>query len=253
MRPPAALVLLAVSALAAPAAEPGPDSLPPAGADGWVRLFDGGDFSGLVIDGGAKAEGGVLVIGGAARARLSVKRDLGDNFEVRLIYRTEPPNIPLQFQARWSSLGGSSSMGTTAPQPPTVPGAAEEWHELRCVCGVEAPRRPYSIRLETWRDGKMVAGLPSTIRGGAAEDPPEVWFEVPAGTKLLLRGAAAHPDPNAGSLWRTPWAFGGVLLAVLVVIAVAVLLVVRRLNRRAATPAAPPLEEDDLPAEEGTG
>ncbi len=241
MRTLAAIFLLVMSAHAARAADAPADLLPADNADGWVRAFDGGDLSGLVIEGDAKVTDGVLVIGGAKPARLSLNRDLGDDFEIRIIYRTEPPG-QLMFRANWSRMGGSSSMGTTVPEPPAAQGAAPEWRELRCACHKGAPRRPYDIRLESWRDGK-VAASPGPIYGGSDGDAPEVWFEVPAGTTLFVRGVAVHPDPTAGSFWRSPWAFGVILLVVLVVLAAGVLLLVWRMSRRAAVAVAPPSDE----------
>ena len=254
MRPFVAVLLLVTLSpfFARAAEEPGLPAPPPGeAADGWVRLFDGGDFSGLRIEGDARAEEGVLVIGGAGTVRLSVKKELGDDFEIRLIYRMEGPG-QLHVVTRTSGLTGSGSigMGLTPPEAVNaVPGAAPEWQELRFVCGPDAARHVYGIRLEYWRDGQAVATHPATL--GMQGDSPEVWFEVPAGTKLLLRGATVHPDPTAGSWWRTPWPFAAALLVLLVVIAAVVLLVVRRMRRRVVARTVPPLD-DDLPSDGGS-
>jgi hypothetical protein len=237
--------LLCLALLPAPALadEPPPLALTPEEvAAGWVELFDGQDFSGLLIEGNAEIVDHILVVGGPKAALLRVRRELGDDFELRLFYRTEGwPGLIYHYDKH--GLTGYSTGQGSVPEPPCPPGGAPEWRELRCRC--QGGNR---ITLESWRDGRPVPG--DTLDLGRSGGAPAVWFEVPAGTKLFLRGAQARPDPTAGAWWRTTWGFGAAFLAGFLAVVVAVLVFVRLMRRRLARPAGPPpapgLPPDDV-------
>jgi hypothetical protein len=238
-----ALLVLAVCAMPARAAgEPQPGALTPEeAAAGWVQLFDGRDFSKLLIEGDAAVVDGVLVLGGATGATLRVNRDLGEDFELVLFYRVEGLG-GLNFRAESHGMMSSASSGTSIPAPPALPGAPPAWRELRCRCQRNQAGDGYDIRLE----GQAAGGNRdfSTGMGLTVTNPPAVWFEVPAGGKLFLRGAKARPDPAAGRWWNSPWGFAAILGAALAALLVAVLLFARWMRRR-APPLAVPREAPD--------
>ncbi len=252
----AVLALVSATAAAGPPEEPAPGRVTPEeAAAGWVQLFDGKDFSGLRIDGDAAVKDGVLVIGGARPATVGVKRQLGEDFELRLYYRTEGPGR-LGFRSESHGMTSSAGSGTTVPEPPALVPPPPEWHELRCRCRPSHGGGGYEIMLENWHDGRVVDSNRNGSLGGGTS-PPDVWFEVPAGSTLLLRGAKARPD-TAWRWWRSAWGFAAVLGAVLLLLIVVVVLIVRRLRRSVLLPAVPPMppeqgEDDVAPTDEGGG
>jgi hypothetical protein len=245
-----AVLLLAACAPRAGADEPKPGALTPEEiAGGWVRLFDGRDSSELLIDGEYRLDDGALVIGGIDPARLFIRRQLGDDFELRLSCRGEGTGM-LQLHAESHRFGGGSSFGMGFPASPPQPGAAPEWRELRCRCQPDAGAGGYRLVVENRREGEAAAPGVANSSYLSGSSPPGVWLEVPAGTQLLLRDMRARPDPTAGRWWRGPWGFGAVLLAAFLALVVAVLLFVRRMRRRPADPASggrqPPVEGEPI-------
>jgi hypothetical protein len=227
------VVVLVALVGVAPALADGPAArlTPEEAAAGWVVLFDGRDFSGLMIDGVAEVADGVLVIGGYGSATLRIRRDLGEDFELVLDCRVDGPGT-LMFQGQSHGLSGNA-MGAQGIFSSPLP----EWRELRCRCRRRPQEDSYDIHLERLGpDGKSDY---STGMGLPALNPPAISFEVPAGTKLLVRGAKARPEPLAGRWWNTWWGYSAILASVLLVLLIAVTLVARRLRRREPSPAMP--------------
>jgi hypothetical protein len=225
-------VLVALVA-SAPALADGPAArlAPEEAAAGWVVLFDGQDLSELIVEGDATVADGVLVIGGSSPATLRIRRDLGEDFELVLDCRVDGPGT-LMFQGQSHGLSGSAT-GAQGIFSPPLP----EWRELRCRCRRRQHDDSYDIHLE--RQGPDGKSDYSTGMGLPALNPPAISFEVPAGTKLLVRGAKARPEPLAGRWWSTWWGYAAILATVLLLLVVAVALVARRLRRREPTPAMP--------------
>jgi hypothetical protein len=191
-----AVVLVALVGVA-PALADGPATrlTPEEAAAGWVVLFDGREFSELIVEGEASVADGVLVIGGTAPAILRIRRDVGEDFELLLDCRVDGPGT-LMFQGQSHGLSGNA-MGAQGIFSPPLP----EWRELRCRCRRRPQEDLYDIHLE--RQGPDGKSDYSTGMSLPALNPPAISFEVPVGTKLLVRGAKARPEPLAGRWWNT--------------------------------------------------
>jgi hypothetical protein len=233
---------LAVGLFALLAAVPAGQLTPEEAATGWVVLFDGQDFSRLLVDGDTKVADGVLVIGGSGKATLRIRQDLGEDFELLLECRVDGPGT-LMFQGESQGMMGSAVGAQGLFSAGGQPGP-QEWRELRCRCKRNGNGDSYDLRLERLTpEGKTDY---SSGMGLTALGPPVVSFEVPAGTRLLVRGAKVRPEPLAGRWWKTLWGFAAILVAVLLVLVVGVLVVVRRMRRREPAPAVPlePADEE---------
>ncbi len=235
MSRPIATMLLALLA-SVPVRAAGPVT-PEEIAAGWVVLFDGQDFSGLLIEGDAAVVDGVLIVGGNGPATVRIRKELGEDFELQLDCRVGGPGT-LLVQGESHGLSGSA-MGAQGIF------ASPEWRELRCRCRRRQHDDSYDVHLE--RLGPDGTSDYSTGMGLSAFSPPAISFQVPAGTKLLVRSAKARPDPAAGRWWNTLGGYAATLAAVLLTLTIAMLLVVRRLRRREPAPALPldPADENE--------
>jgi hypothetical protein len=155
-----ALVLLWIAASAASAAgeKAKPNTLVPKEiADGWILLFDGETTFGWKIEGEAKVENEVLVVGGAKATKAETttafdwQGNLDHPFEMETSWEGEKPPRFLLPGNEWASLNDASK-GKFFPQKVTYKGAT---------------RRPVP--------------------------PKPLAVEVPAGSKLLLRNVKYRP------------------------------------------------------------
>jgi hypothetical protein len=125
-------------------------------ADGWILLFDGETTFGWRVDGDARVENGVLVLGGAK--------------ETTATTTTAFPNWCCSFdmEMRWE--------GTKSP-----------WFELP---GSLNGHLPDSVKIKFVRQAIHHTRPPERF----PVPPPEPWkFQVPAGSKLFLRNVKLHP------------------------------------------------------------
>ena len=126
-------------------------------SDGWILLFDGRTTFGWKIDGEAKVEDGVLILGGAKATKaetttaLDWEGSLGYSFEMETSWEGNGPPKYLRLGNRWASLNDDCK-GKFAPQKITHKGTS-----LR-----PPPPKPQA-------------------------------FDVPPGSKLLLRNVKYRP------------------------------------------------------------
>src|SRR5580765_1797553 len=97
-----ALALLFVPSSLSAAQDTPHNSLTPAEAgDKWVLVFDGKTTKGWIVDGESQVVDGVLVIGGSQPTRAGPAFEMGDNWELRLEYRTEEKQ-PMEVSVEWA-------------------------------------------------------------------------------------------------------------------------------------------------------
>src|SRR5580700_2478493 len=92
-------------------------------ADGWIKLFDGETTFGWSVDGPAKIENGVLVVGGDKLATLKTTNRFG-SFEFRAIERATVGNSKIKWETAALPINESSKW-TKASGELNGPGAAE--------------------------------------------------------------------------------------------------------------------------------
>lgn len=149
------LVIAAASASAAEKDEVKPNRLTPKEiADGWILLFDGETTFGWKIDGEAKVENGVLVLGGlkAAKAETTTAFDW--------------MNAALEVETSWEGATGPSLL---------LPGEVTP------------------VKLDDSSRGKFVRQKAKSQGLSRASGIRQQLFEVPAGTRLLLRNVKYRP------------------------------------------------------------
>jgi len=159
-RPLCALVLLLIAAPHASAADENakPNTLTPKEiADGWILLFDGQTTFGWKIDGEAKVQEGVLVLGGSKATKGETTTPLP--WEGNLDYA-------LEMETSWQG-GTPPKYSLMAGEPATFDDTSK---------GKFAPQK--STRKGT--------NLPAT-------PPKPLAFDVPAGSTLMLRSLKYRP------------------------------------------------------------
>ncbi|MHC4178698.1 MAG: 3-keto-disaccharide hydrolase, partial [Planctomycetota bacterium] len=156
-RPLQTMVLLMIAAAPASAAdEKGkPNTLTPKEiADGWILLFDGQTTFGWKIDGEAKVDNGVLVLGGSKAARAETTTAF------------DGMNSALEVETSWQ--------GKTPPS-------------------LALPGKAARLKLDDSSRGKFVLQKVRPKRISPASTVKRQSFEVPAGTRLLLRNVKCKP------------------------------------------------------------
>jgi len=108
-------------------------------ADGWIKLFDGETTFGWSVDGPAKVENGVLIIGGDKPATLKTTNRFG-SFEFRVIERTKGGGskikwynaaLPIEESSQWTKAAGElNGPGSTEITLSVPTGATVEIREF---------------------------------------------------------------------------------------------------------------------------
>ena len=159
-RPLCALTLLLVAALPASAADEKaePNTLTPKEiADGWLLLFDGQTTFGWKIDGEAKAENGVLVLGGSKATKAETTTPLPSDGAL---------DYALEMETSWE--GGT---------PPKYSLGGSEWTTL-----ADASK------------GKLVPQKVTPKATAPRAAPPKpLALDIPAGSTLMLRNVKYKP------------------------------------------------------------
>lgn len=151
-------------------------------AQGWILLFDGETNFGWKIDGEAKVENGVLVLGGSKAANASLGFAL-DHFELRLAFGTEGASpAELIVDTRAPATGNMHTI---------VSGKA--WSSFEMTMEPEAGVSPSTISAHL--EGKGGSDAKGHFKGSFTHGPGPVAvsFGVPAGSKLSLRGVKLRP------------------------------------------------------------
>jgi 3-keto-disaccharide hydrolase len=108
-------------------------------ADGWIKLFDGETTFGWSIDGPAKIENGILIVGGDKLATLKTTSRFG-SFEFRVIERATVGNskikwetaaLPINESSQWTKASGELNGPGVSEMILSVPaGSTVEIREL---------------------------------------------------------------------------------------------------------------------------
>ncbi|MFM7150109.1 MAG: DUF1080 domain-containing protein [Gemmataceae bacterium] len=155
------ILLMVILACAGLKGETVPDSVPnplsaQQAADGWISLFDGESTSGWKVRGEARVEKGVLVVGGDDEATLETAFTL-------------PRSQAIHVQTDWQ--------GTTPPRIVRM--------------GSRFPDGPKAGELLKEPRGKFQTHTTSEMAEGSPRSP--LAFQIPAGSKLLLRDVRVRP------------------------------------------------------------
>jgi hypothetical protein len=192
MKPLVTVLLLAAAALPATAAEEKarPNTLTPKEmAEGWLLLFDGETAFGWKIDGEAKAEDGLLVLGGGKATTATMEFGYFEaSWELRWDGPGEPRRVVTAFQGAKSD-GEAKTPFSHARVGGKVLWTAERWR----VRPDPDPQVTVSSTAEV--TGSIPGGttLESTF-GFRAGRRIVVRLEVPAGTRLYLRNVKLKPE-----------------------------------------------------------
>jgi hypothetical protein len=166
MRTIVCAAFLVVTALPAWAAgQPKPNTLTPKEiADGWLLLFDGETTFGWQIDGEAKMEEGMLVLGATKATTATLTTRLGYG--------------AIAFNAQTDNANDAKLTFNAYKEGPFIraaPLGEVGWHGFHA----QVVRDDISI----WADGSK--GF--VAKGGVLDQPTAIAFHVPPGQKLLLR------------------------------------------------------------------
>ncbi len=176
----AALLLLVPAAARAQAAKPNALTAKEVG-EGWLLLFDGKTTFGWDIEGEGKADQDALTVGGKKTSvgRLTTRFD---SFELRLECRCEGDE-----GAKLVIRRGGAVRSHNLERSGNNPG----WDRLTLKVNYNAGLMSENEEL----DYQTAAGGKTSGQGSTqgATGPAALRFEVPAGSKLLLRGVKLRP------------------------------------------------------------
>lgn len=213
------------------AGEDKPNTLTPEQqAEGWTLLFDGTSTDAWNVKGGVEIVDGTLVFGGPEATRVSVKRPLGRNFELRTQFRVEGTGQPsLRFERR-HFLGSGTVLGQSLAK--TSGGSPTDWQELILTGRYDSARDNQSVNTVTRRNTKDGGSSSSSGSSGfGGQGTLTLHIQIPSGTKLLLRNVLLYPDPDVPDKPGSP-TLPLVVLAGFLALLLAALFIVRRLGRR---------------------
>jgi hypothetical protein len=161
-------------------------------AQGWLLLFDGKTTGAWDIEGHAKVEDGVLVLGGDRATRAVPTTSLGRTFELRLEYRTDKgtwvspkPGWNIPIEVGWDTSGflqRSFHGGTLERQSKDE----NEWLEIIYTGEFDPANGRRSVKARCRAVGE--AAFVSREQGATtATGGTRVVFEITSGAKLHLR------------------------------------------------------------------
>jgi hypothetical protein len=189
---PLLTVLLLAAALPASAAEEkdGPNTLTPKEvAEGWLLLFDGETTFGWKIDGDARVEDGLLVLGGGKATTAILKFGYFEaSWELRWDGPGEPRRVVTAFRGAEKD-GEAKTPFSHARVRGKVLWTAERWR----VRPDPDPQVTVSSTAEV--TGSIPGGTAlETTFGFRADRRVVVRLEVPEGTRLYLRNVKLKPE-----------------------------------------------------------
>jgi hypothetical protein len=156
-------------------------------ADGWLLLFDGRTTFGWHVEGDAKTADGALVLGGAKPTKVRLEAGFGP-CEYRMEFRLEGKDA----EFRWCQGAPPIGFGAYDDKKPG-------WGAYTLT--VHENASSYRLRSSTGDLGVEANGSPFGTKGNQMTPPGEKMveqvvgpaFEVPAGSKLLLRSIKLKP------------------------------------------------------------
>jgi hypothetical protein len=200
-------------------------------AQGWVALFDGQSVSGWTITGDNHIENGMMIIGGPQPASAHPAVQLSDQFRLQSSYRWEGP------QATATMIDGRFRSSNRDETPPDVgflirdefqhpiwdrrhrrmwdvlPLCVDvnhptEWHTATLEGHFEAaemrPLLTWECRVEATNEVVLHELERSGLGSGKGVDHvniTEYGFEVPAGSRLVVRAIKLQGGQSSTAIW----------------------------------------------------
>jgi len=156
-------------------------------ADGWISLFDGETTFGWKVEGDAKVEDGVLMLGGEKKTTARLTTGFGP-CEYRMEFRLEGKDAKF----KWGGIAPAIKFGDYNDQQ-------RGWSTYALT--LKENTSSYRLRSPSGKLGIEVINSPFGTKGNSLTPPgenpqPQLFlpvFDVAAGSKVLLRGIKLKP------------------------------------------------------------